>query len=127
MEKLYLTTDEQSDRLIACGINSVTADVWISGRPRWSITKILELLPPRLEDFQCDSFYDLFSGELSKYPEDPYTISGELTIQKTDNGKWYIDYQWDGFNGILPQGNSLLEAALKAIELLYANGYKFNK
>lgn len=97
------------------------------GNPAWSLSALFALLPKEMDAFECTCQYDnygdegLFITDIAKY-----ILDGELKI--THNGKNFIvDYDWDGFLGFPPQAEDPIEACVLAIELLHANGYKFDQ
>lgn len=142
------TTKEQSDRLIACGISSETADM-VETRlgnllnrtqdfpinetketPAWSLSRLLDILPKHLDSFPMTKWYSPFIDEYDKIEavemDTPSVLDGDVKLcfcGKT----WAVDYDWDGFMGYIPQSENPIEAVVLAIELLHANGYKFNE
>lgn len=53
-------------------------------------------------------------------------LSGDLSISRDDDGKWTLDWDWDGIFGILPQGEDLMTAALYMCEFCVVNGIRLN-
>lgn len=53
-------------------------------------------------------------------------LSGDLSISRDDDGKWTLDWDWDGMVGILPQGEDLMTAALYMCEFCVVNGIGLN-
>lgn len=151
MKTEIATTQDQSARLLQCGVPAETADMCYDGgalslmdydsavherdsrretyevTPAWSLSRLLELLPKELNDFPFTKWYEPFQDgwDISDM-EIECTINGEVKLYFS--GKtWAVDYDWDGFKGRLPQSDKPIEACVLAIELLRANGYKFNE
>ena len=139
------TTQEQSARLLACGVSADTADMMFTPHntlstepykealkdrgyiPAWSLNALLGLLPKELNDFPFTKWYEPFQdGWDISDKESECTINGEVKLYFSDK-TWAVDYDWDGFEGRLPQSDNPIEACVLAIELLRANGYKFNE
>ena len=145
------TTSEQSARLMACGVDPDTADMFyqpaltLSGKrkgeiyllmrgpdmefekndtPAWSLSALIEILPKHLNDFPFNKLTPPFlDGEI--WDKDiPSVLNGDLTLY-SNGTNWIVDYDWDGFTGTLPQSENPIEAVVLAVELLYANGYDF--
>lgn len=155
--KTIATTKEQSGRLIACGVSVDTADVsWIKAKaankdgyswllfsenflkpdnsdrcvPAWSLSALLDILPKHLDSFQMTKWYSPFIDEYDEIEAVEMDTSSVLDgdVKLCFCGKtWAVDYDWGGFIGYLPQSESPIEAVVLAIELLHANGYKFNE
>lgn len=53
-------------------------------------------------------------------------LSGILIISRDDDGKWTLDWDFDGMVGILPQGKDLMTAALYMCEFCVVNGISLN-
>ena len=53
-------------------------------------------------------------------------LSGDLSISRDDDGKWTLDWDWDGMVGTLPQGKDLMTAALYMCEFCVVNGIDLN-
>lgn len=147
--KTNIATDySQSQRLLRCGVLADTADMigiepeygyecepWISMQgqdtrgyfPAWSLSALCGLLPKELNDFPFTKGYEPFQdGWDISDKESECTINGEVKLYFS--GKtWIVDYDWDGFEGRLPQSDNPIEACVLAIELLTANGYKLNE
>lgn len=148
---MIATTKEQSERMLKCGIPADSADMtihdFVTGTtsllaedyknfresdcpecftPAWSLDKLISILPKELEEKNCTYQYDNYGDEGFFITDgSPYTLDGGLKI--THNGTNYIiDYDWDGFVGFPPQSKELIEAVVLAIELLYANDYRFD-
>lgn len=147
--KTNIATDySQSQRLLRCGVSADTADMigiepnygyecepWSSMQghdtrgyfPAWSLSKMLGLLPKELNDFPFTKWYEPFQdGWDISDKESECTINGEVKLYFSDK-TWAVDYDWDGFKGRLPQSDNPIEACVLVIELLRANGYKFNE
>lgn len=146
---MIATDKSQSQRLLACGVSADTADMayctidslllnapYVEMRdrfketncfPAWSLSRLLELLPKELNDFPFTKWYEPFQdGWDISDKEIECTINGEVKLYFS--GKtWAVDYDWDGFEGRLPQSDDPIEACVLAIELLTANGYDFGK
>lgn len=151
------TTIEQSRRLIACGVDPNTADMYLSinvcpgenyGKystrvlgedlitlseilrsidyePSWSLSALLELLPKHLDDFPLTKWRPPFIEDEIWEMDNEGVLNGD--VQLYSNGtNWTVDYDWDGFSGMLPQSENPIEAVVLAIELLTANGYKWS-
>lgn len=143
--KTNIATDNlQSQRLLRCGVSADTADMHWDNKtldepfldtgevtdkrdtPAWSLSALLGLLPSYLEDFPFTKWIDPFGdGEICE-KGDERTLSGYVRLYRNEI-HWIVDYDWDGFTGTLPQSENPIEACVRAIELLYANGYKFNE
>ncbi len=147
------TTYDQSKRLMDCGVPADTADMFYqtpitasqkatredillvrkadktlfdTDIPAWSLSALLELLPSYLEDFPFTKWIKPFGdGEICEKDHES-TLSGYVRLYRSET-HWIVDYDWDGFMGTLPQSENPIEACVRAIELLYANGYKFNE
>lgn len=150
------TTKEQSGRLIACGVSVDTADmVWtrfesdvekyeqlgvmdesayevasLNPTPAWSLGRLLDILPKHLDSFPMTKWYPPFIDEYDEIEavkmDTPSVLDGDVKL--SFYGKtWAVDYDWGGFMGYIPQSESPIEAVVLAIELLHANGYKFNE
>lgn len=150
---MIATDKSQSQRLLECGVSADTADMcWtrfesdgekyeqlsvmdesiykfasLSPIPAWSLSALLGLLPKELNDFPFTKWYEPFQdGWDISGKESECTINGEVKLYFS--GKtWAVDYDWDGFKGRLPQSDNPIKACVLAIELLRANGYKFNE
>ena len=142
------TNKDQSARLLKCGVSADTADMAIdidtdklylgaySERidkvheiPAWSLSALLSnVLPKRLDDFPFTQWIEPFSdGEICEIEDnDEHVLSGDVKLSYEETA-WIVDYDWDGFTGVLPNSDNPIEACVRAIELLYANGYKFNE
>ena len=151
MKTNIATTQDQSARLLRCGVSADTADMcYDSGAlslmdydsavherdsrresyevvPAWSLSTLLGLLPKELNDFPFTKWYEPFQdGWDISDKESECTINGEVKLYFS--GKtWVVDYDWDGFLGQMPCADDPIEACVLAIELLRANGYKFNE
>lgn len=122
------TTKEQSDRLIACGISSETADMMFTPHntlstdpyksvlkdrgysPAWSLSALLELLPKFIPDAGGDFSY-------------------ALKVQPCNLPGWtvcYYAYSLDKGKGY-HRSEDVIEACVQLIEWLTANGYKLNE
>lgn len=86
------TTIEQSERLVAVGVDPKTADVWCEDYPVWSIAAVLTMLPQNV-DGEC------------------------LTILKGASGNWHVTYNyiWGTYD------TNLLEACVTMYEHLHQN------
>ena len=137
MKHQIATNPEQSQRLIACGVNPDSADMawkedltsirlevlnhpWIENlrnlhySPAWSLSALLALLPTEIKE------------EISRFDE---IQTYGLLIYPYMQG-WQIDYQYyeDDECHCLKcvHGLDLIGACVKAIEWLTANGYTLN-
>ena len=146
MKHQIATNPDQSNRLLACGVDPNTADMYISinmcpgenyGKystrvlgedlitlskilrsidyePAWSLSALLALLPTEIKE------------EISRFDE---IQTYGLLIYPYMQG-WQIDYQYceDDECHCLKcvHGSDLIEACVKAIEWLTANGYTLN-
>lgn len=125
--KTIATTKEQSDRLIACGISSETADMMFTPHntlstdpyksvlkdrgysPAWSLSALLELLPKFIPDAGGDFSY-------------------ALKVQPCNLPGWtvcYYAYSLDKGKGY-HRSEDIIEACVQLIEWLTANGYKLH-
>lgn len=146
---MIATTQDQSQRLLRCGVSADTADMlgiepdygyecepWnsIQGHdtrgyfPAWSLSALLGLLPKTIGDFWMTKWFvpDVDGFEIDDM-ENPYLLSGDFQLLHIGGGYYQVEYDWDGFLGKLPQSDNPIEACVLAIELLTANGYKLNK
>lgn len=155
MNRNVCTNREQSARLLRCGVSADTADmVWtrfesdgekyeqlsvmdesayevasLTPIPAWSLSALLSnVLPKHLDDFPFTQWIEPFSdGEICEIEDnDEHVLSGDVKLSYEETA-WIVDYDWDGFTGVLPNSDNPIEACVRAIELLYANGYKFNE
>lgn len=53
-------------------------------------------------------------------------LSGDLSISRDDDGKWTLDWDWDGMVGILPHCKDLMTAALYMCEFCVVNEISLN-
>lgn len=154
MNNVIATAKELSARLIACGVPPDTADMFyqtpitVSQKatredillvrrtdetlfdtdiPAWSLGRLLtDVLPKHLDNFPFKKWYPPF--------DEDWEIERKTLIEEINGdvklhffaGLWFVDYTWDGFSGRVPQSSNPIEAVVLAIELLYANGYKFS-
>lgn len=128
MTTTIATTKEQSDRLIACGISSETADMMFTPHntlstdpyksvlkdrgysPAWSLSALLGLLPKFIPDAGGDFSY-------------------ALKIQPCNLPGWtvcYYAYSLDKGKGY-HRSEDIIEACVQLIEWLTENNYKLNK
>lgn len=145
MKNQIATTIEQSQRLIACGVNPDTADMMHTPHstlstesynsllkdrnyiPAWSLSALIDsVLPKHLDDFPFTKWRPPFLEDEIWDMESPSVLNGDVKLYFSDP-KWIVDYDWDGFSGTLPQSEDPIEAVVLAIELLHTNGYKLNK
>lgn len=154
MKTNIATTQDQSARLLRCGVSADTADmVWtrfesdgekyeqlsvmdesayevasLTPIPAWSLSALLGLLPKTIGDFWMTKWYapNVDGFEIDDMGE-PYQLSGDFQLLHIGGGNYQVEYDWDGFRGKLPQSDNPIEACVRAIELLYANGYKLNE
>lgn len=144
MNTTVVTNKSQAKRLMACGVPNNTADMWWIGEtkprldfggpithegtysPAWSLSRLLtDILPKHLDNFPFTKWYSPFLEDEIWEMDTPGELNGD--VQLSFNGtNWIVDYDWDGFTGHLPQSQNPIEAVVLAIELLHANGYKFD-
>lgn len=127
---MIATTQEQSQRLLRCGVSADTADMMFTPHntlstepyketlkdrgyiPAWSLNRLLELLPKRIND---------------EYNYQKYGFKIEYSLTFND-APWQITYK--GGTLVKPGyffDKSPIEACVKAIEWLTENGYKLNE
>lgn len=143
---LIATTQEQSQRLLRCGVSANTADMMFTPHstlstepykevlknrgyiPAWSLSALLGLLPKTIGDFWMTKWYapNVDGFEIDDMGE-PYQLSGDFQLLHIGGGNYQVEYDWDGFRGKLPQSDNPIEACVLATELLTANGYKLNE
>lgn len=147
MKTNIATTQDQSQRLLRCGVSADTADMMFTPHntlsvepykevlkdrgyiPAWSLSALLSnVLPKHLDDFPFTQWIEPFSdGEICEIEDnDERVLNGDVKLSYEETA-WIVDYDWDGFTGVLPNSDNPIEACVRAIELLYANGYKFNE
>lgn len=116
-----------SEWLLASETNSIELDLCgLSLSHAWSLNALLELLPKRLDGFPFTKWIQSdYLGEICELNSEG-VINGDVKLYH-NGSKWIVDYDWDGFLGVLPQSESPIEACVRAIELLYVNGYNFNQ
>ena len=127
---MIATTQEQSDRLLRCGVSADTADMaryeddsvpmmpwdWTTGSyggtfPAWSLSRLLGLLPKRIK-----------RGDYSDY-----------TLNLSCDGCfWDLEYTYARYCGeddslVLFEDTDPIEVCVKAIEWLMENNYKLNE
>lgn len=132
------TTQEQSARLLRCGVSADTADMcWYKAKspnkegyswmlisenylkrhssdefvPAWSLSALLGLLPKRIKRGDCSD----------------YTLS-----LSCDGCFWDLEYTYSRYCGeddslVLFEDTDLIEVCVKAIEWLMKRGYKLNE
>lgn len=134
---MIATTQDQSARLLRCGVPADTADmVWtrfesdgekyeqlgvmdesayevasLNPTPAWSLGRLLELLPKRIKRGDCSD----------------YTLS-----LSCDGCFWDLEYTYARYCGeddslVLFEDTDPIEVCVKAIEWLTENNYKLNK
>ena len=130
MERQIATNRLQSDRLLKCGVQAESADMYINNYdelwaapfkdcarkkeegfvPAWSLSALLGLLP-----------FKIHSGKYEYW----------LDIAPMDYGKqWSIGYYCTEKPRVikgLTHTDSLIECAVQEIEWLTSNGYKLNE
>lgn len=156
MKTNIATSCSQSQRLLRCGVSADTADMFYqtpitvsqkatredmllvrkadmalfdTDTPAWSLSALLSnVLPKHLDDFPFTQWIEPFSdGEICEIENnDERVLNGDVKLSYEETA-WIVDYDWDGFTGVLPNSDNPIEACVRAIELLYANGYKFNE
>lgn len=141
MERQIATTQDQSARLLRCGVSADTADMTLRTEtgevnfsrysletelkfygyddpkrhieivPAWSLSALLGLLPKEICDECGDSFY--------------FSLAKEFPLSE-EYGAAYIPC-WDNGDAIVrKRDNNPNEACVQLIEWLKDNGYKFN-
>ena len=133
------TTKEQSARLLQCGVDPETADMYYQvpitlsqkqrgedilllkrpgktlyniDTPVWSLSALLTLLPKEIYDESDDSFY--------------FSLAKEFPLSE-EYGAAYIPC-WDKGDAIVrKRDNDPIEACVQLIEWLTANNYKLNQ
>lgn len=146
---MIATTQDQSQRLLRCGVSADTADMaYADGDilltapysemrdrfkekdcyPAWSLSALLGLLPKTIGDFWMTKWYapNVDGFEIEDMGE-PYQLSGDFQLLHIGGRNYQVEYDWDGFQGKSPQSDNPIEACVLAIELLTANGYKLNE
>lgn len=157
MKTEIATTQDQSIRLLACGVSADTADMTITAvggyiSMDWSecnyntqAIAIRNLRENIASDYRpawsLSALLDILPKELTDYRMtrryEPFTDFVMTccapyfingSLHLYHNGKKYVvDYDWDGFLGQMPCADDPIEACVLAIELLAANGYKLNE
>lgn len=95
--------------------------------PAFSLSCLLSLLPKAISDFWMTKWFSpIEDGFVISDKEAPYLLSGDFQLLHIGGGKYQVEYDWDGFQGKLPQSDNPIEACVLAIELLAANGYQLN-
>lgn len=147
MKTQIATTTEQSHRLIACGVDPNSADMYYTNYPNkpnsempyigeigirkdlipaWSLVSLLALLPDG-NGQEINFIYDPFDEDRNLINiSNPIELSGDVKFYRNDSDYWIVDYDWDGLQGTLPQGKDPIEAVVQAIELLRANNVSLN-
>ncbi len=93
--------------------------------PAWSLSQLLNrILPKHIEGLPFEKWYDPWTEELTEkgYPNE---LNGDLELHY-NGSNWVVNYDEDGFYGTLPQAENPIEAIVRAIVLLDANGYSFS-
>lgn len=140
---MIATTPKQSAQLLEFGVNPNTADMTYMPygtlstthfskeleergcTPAWSLSALLtSVLPKQLEEFPFTKWRESFYSDEICEMDSEGVLNGDLKIY-SNGSKWIVDYDWDGFSGVLPQSENPIEAAMLAIELLHANNFKF--
>lgn len=132
MKTNIATTQDQSDRLLRCGVSADTADMaryeddevpmmpwdWTTGSyggtfPAWGLSALLWLLPKEIyEEETGDSYF--------------FSLAKEFPLSK-EYGAAYIPC-WDKGDAIVrKRDNDPIEACVQLIEWLSENGYKLNE
>ncbi|MGN1158048.1 MAG: hypothetical protein ACI4TK_17880 [Agathobacter sp.] len=89
----------------------------------FSLEQLMHIVPEHISIEQKYQYYP-FSDEWKIVElDEPQKVEGFFTLMHCD-GWWIANYE-DGFLGKSPQDKNAIEAIIKLIELLYANGYKF--
>ncbi len=137
---MIATTQDQSERLLRCGVSADTADMlwarldetrdhnlyavpWYTPRlpnrkitdndiPAWSLSALCELLPKQIDDEYNGRLYTFRIKYEHTSPDFPWQIKYESAI--LSNSPLFFD-------------KSLIETCVKAIEWLKENNYKLNE
>lgn len=136
MKTNIATTQDQSARLLRCGVSADTADMcYDSGAlslmdydsavherdsrresyevvPAWSLSALLGLLPKEICDESGDDFY--------------FSLAKEFPFSE-EYGAAYIPCWHNGNAIIRKRDNDPIEACVQLIEWLTENNYKLNK
>lgn len=110
-------TVDQMRRLNECGFNEM---LWC----RYSLKQLMNIVPERIsieQKYQYEPFSDWEIVEL----EEPNQVDGYFTLMHCE-GRWIANYE-EGFLGTTPSDETAIEAIIRLIELMYANGYKFQR
>ena len=138
MKHQIATTPEQSKRLLACGLNYKTADMTLSfcndsfyelmatpfhygcftekDAPAWSLSALLALLPTSLTSAMGNKYMLELSKLRMHNAWEVQWFNGRERWRTVDKDKKYHKL-WD---------ESPIEACVRAIEYLTANGYTLN-
>lgn len=131
MKTNIATTQEQSQRLLRCGVPADTADIaryeddevpmmpwdWTTGSyggtfPAWSLSALLGLLPKEICDENGDSYYFSLAQE---YPSN------------ADYRAAYKYYSVDECDYVGRRSSQPIEACVQLIEWLTENNFKLNE
>lgn len=123
------TNKEQSDRLIACGVNPDTADMVLfdhepnvrhcytdmtasCNTPAWSLPALMAMLPKELYDESDDMYY--------------FAIAKDMPF-KDDYSLCYKSCWFEGVQLIIKRDICPIEACVQMIEWLKENDYELNR
>lgn len=128
MKQQIATTQDQSDRLLRCGVSADTADVSWHGNtletfpqitydmwlltPAWSLSALLGLLPKEICDENDDSYY--------------FSLAQEYPLN-ADYRAAYKYYSVDECDYVGRRSSQPIEACVQLIEWLKENNYKLNE
>lgn len=93
-----------------------------------TLENVLDLIPNVQDSEQSEAFS--LNVPINEHCFDSLAesiwLSGDLSISRDDDGKWTLDWDWDGMVGTLPQGEDLMTAALYMCEFCVVNGIRLN-
>ncbi len=93
-----------------------------------TLENVLNLIPNVQDSEQSEAFslnVPIYEHRFDSLAESNW-LSGDLSISRDDDGKWTLDWDWDGMVGVLPQGEDLMTAALYMCEFCVVNGIRLN-
>lgn len=93
-----------------------------------TLENVLNLIPNVQDSEQSEAFSlnDPINEHCFDSLVNSNSLSGDLSISRDDDGKWTLDWDWDGMVGVLPQGEDLMTAALYMCEFCVVNGIRLN-
>ena len=128
MERQIATTQEQSSRLLQCGVSAESADMHWDNKtldepfldtgevtdkrdtPAWSLSALLGLLPFKIHSVKYEYWLDIAPMDYGKQWSIGYYCMDKPRVIKG-----------------LTHTDSLIECAVQEIEWLTSNGYKLNE